>query len=128
MPAAANIVLADNTPANHTYEPIEVDPANSLWLERTLSTTSAGAEALRITFSRSSSARPTNRIGLRLDLPYEQTVDGVTTVYDTFRFSATFTMPETMTGAQRDHAGVLCKNLLANAVVQGYIQDLTPVY
>lgn len=127
MPAAATIVLADATPANHSYEPIEGDSSNFLFLERTLSTTSAGAEALRLTFSRATSGRSTNRVGVRLDIPYEHTVDGVTLVHSTARYQGSFTLPETMTASDREHFMTLVANAYANAVIRGYVEDLIPV-
>lgn len=128
MPSAANIVLADSVPANHTFNPVEVDPADSLFLVRDISITSAGNESLRLNFSRATSGRPTNRVQVRLDIPYEQTVDGVTTVYDIFRFAGTFTLPETMTSLNRANAMALVQNALANSVVAGYVEDLEPVW
>lgn len=128
MPAAANIVLADATPANHTYEPMEGDSSNFLFLERTLSATSAGAESLRYTFSRASEARPTDRIGIRLDIPYEQTVDGVTTVHSIARFSGTVTLPDTMTAGDREDFMALLVSLFGHATTASYIENLAPVY
>lgn len=128
MAAASNIVLADSVPANHTFEPIEVDPANALFLQRATAATSAGFEALRLTFSRSSSGRPTNRIGIRLDVPYEQTVDGVTTVYDTARMQTTITCPEKMTAQQRLDFATLIQSAMAHATVKAYTSTLSPVW
>lgn len=127
MPTASNIVIADSVPANHTFNPIEVTPGNSLFLERTTPSTSAGAWGLRLTFSRGNDGRPTDRVGVRLDIPYEQTVDGVVQVYDTARFSGTFTLPQTMTGLQRADFMALIQNALNHADVKGYVTNLEPV-
>lgn len=128
MPSAANIVLADSVPANHTYNPIEGDSSDFLLLERGVSTTSAGNASLRLNFSRATSGRPTNRVQIRMDFPYEQTVDGVTKVYDVARFQGIFTLPETMTDLQRANVYALVKNAFANAVVTGYVEDLEPIW
>jgi len=128
MPSAANIVLADSVPVNHTYEPVEIDPANSLFLERTLPDTSAGFEALRLGFARSTPGRPTNRVSMRLDIPYEQVVDGVTVVHSIARYNGTITLPDTMSATDRLNFATLIQNLHANSVVKGYTSTLAPVY
>lgn len=128
MPAASNIVLADSIPANHTFSPAEIDSANALFTEKTLSLTSAGQEGLRLKFSRGNSGRPTDRLEFRLDLPYEQTVDGVTTVYDTARMVTTITIPQTATVTQRANFMALIQALFNHTVIEGYIEDLEPVW
>lgn len=128
MPTATNIVIADSVPANHTFVPIEVSPGNSLFLERATPNTSGGAWGLRLTFSKGNDGRPTDRVGVRLDVPYEQQVDGVYVVHDTARFSGTFTLPTTMTGLNRADFMALVINALSHADVKGYVEDLEPVH
>lgn len=128
MPSATTIVLADSVPANHNFDPVQIDPENSLFLERDTPSTSGGFWGLRLTFSRANSGRPTDRVGVRLDVPYEQTVDGIVQIADTARFQGSFTLPTTMTATNRADFAALVKNALAHADVLGYIEDLEPVY
>lgn len=128
MPAAANIVIADSVPANHTFEPVEISPSNSLFLERTIPSTAAGFEGLRLQFTRSASGRPTDRVGVRLDVPIEQTIDGIVSVHSVARFSGTITLPDSMSGTQRLNFATMLQNIFANSVVKGYVSNLAPVY
>jgi len=125
MTTLANIVLADASAANHTFVPIEGGLKLSRWVDRD-STTSAGSKQLKASLSESSSGRPTNRVMISLEIPREQTVDSVTTVYATDRVNMEFIMHETDTSAMRDDVLAFAKNALANAAVAAYIEDLEP--
>jgi hypothetical protein len=127
MGAAANIVLTDSSTVDHTFNPVEVSPANSLYLAR-VGNTPQGNEALRLLFSRATSGRATNRVTLHLDKPYEQEVDGVYTVYDTARFKGTWTLPDTMTLAQREIFASLVIASINNAVLTTAVEELESVW
>lgn len=128
MGTATTIVLADSVPVNHNFDPVEVTPENSLFLERTTPNTSGGFWGLRMGFSRANSGRPTDRVSVRLDVPYEQLVDGVYNVIDTARFSATFTLPTSMTSLNRADFMALVQSALNHADVSAYVEDLEPVF
>lgn len=127
MPAATTIVLADATPANHTFSPLSTDGGVAL-LEDRDSTTSAGFKTLLLTLKKANGARSTNRVNIRLNVPYEQTIDGAVSIRSVARLSADVVIPDDMTGTERDHFAALVKNAFANAIVTGYIADLDPLY
>jgi hypothetical protein len=129
MPTASAISIDDGaaTPVAHTFVPVSITPKNSVFKDKD-SVTSAGQKELVLGFSPSSASRGTTRATLRFNMPVEQVVDGVTVVAYTARFQSDIVIPETMTQAQRDDFGAFIKNAFSDAVVQGMIQDLDPVY
>jgi hypothetical protein len=127
MPAAANISLNDSTPAAHTFEPQSILPERSVLVDRD-STTSGGFKTLQAGLSPARPSRPTNRVNLRLSMPTEQTVDTVTSVAYTARCNIDVVLPEEMTTTERAHFAAFVKNMLADSVINGYIEDLDPMY
>jgi len=125
MTTIANIVLADSVPANHTFVPVQASDKLARWVDRD-STTSAGSKVLKASLSESSSGRPTNRVLIALEVPREQTVDGVTTVYCTDRVNIEFIMHETDTLLHREDLLALAQSALAHATVVAYVEDLEP--
>lgn len=129
MPSASNIVLADGqvTPVNHTFEPKRIAADTAVFSDRDAAT-SAGQKQLILGFSATSANRKTDRATMRISMPIEQVVDGVTVVAYTARISCDVVIPESMTQAQRDDLAAFFKNAAADAVVQGMITNLDPVY
>jgi hypothetical protein len=129
MPAVSNIVLADATPANHTFVPVSVTPDQAVWLDRD-GTTAAGSKELVAQYSRANGARKTDRVKIRLNIPYEATSTdtGKTYVAYTARFSCDIVLPDEMSATERGHVAALIKNALADSVLNGYISDLDPAY
>lgn len=127
MPAAANIVIADATPANHTFAPMTVNGGAAVFEDRD-SNTSAGFKQLLLSMSRATASRPTNRVNIRLNVPYEQLVDGAYTIRSIARLSADVVLPDDMSATERDHFAALCKNAFAHATIVGYVGDLDVVY
>lgn len=129
MPAIANIVLADATPANHTFVPVSCTPDQAVWLDRD-GTTAAGSKELVASYSRANSSRKTDRIKIRLNVPYEATSTdtGLTYVAYTARLSSDVVLPDEMSATERGHFAALVANAFANAVLKGYISNLDPAY
>jgi len=129
MPTASTIALLDGqaTPVSHDFSPIRVGEASSLFSDKT-STTSAGRPQIVLGFSASSAKRPTNRLNVRFNMPIEQTVDGVTSVAYTARFTSDIVIPDQMTQGQRDDFAAYIKNSFAHTVVASMIADIDPVY
>jgi hypothetical protein len=128
MPALSTITVADNVPVNHVFSPTSGDSSNFVFNERTLSQTSAGQESMRLQFSKASVNRPTDKTTVRIDFPLEQLVDGVYVVYDIARVDINFTLPETMTSAQKLKVGAVTRNALAHATVKSYYETGEPVF
>jgi predicted rRNA methylase YqxC with S4 and FtsJ domains len=128
MPTATTISIADSTPANHVFSPVQVSTGQALLLNRATSVTAAGNEQMVLGLSLASAKRRTDRVNIRLNVPHEETVDGVTTVRDVARFSADVVLPELMTQTERNHFAALVKSAMAHAIVAGYIANRDPLY
>lgn len=126
MTTAANLVLADSVPANHTFVPVEASVKLARWLDRD-GITSAGSKVAKASLSESSSQRETNRVLISLEVPREQTVDGVTTVYATDRVNMEFILHETDTVLMRTNVHALASSLLNHADIKKYVTTLEPV-
>jgi hypothetical protein len=126
MTTAANLVLADSVPANHTFVPVEAGVKLARWLDRD-GITSAGSKVAKASLSESSSSRETNRVLISLEVPREQTVDGVTTVYATDRVNMEFILHETDTVLMRTNVHALASSLLNHADIKKYVTTLEPV-
>lgn len=120
MASAAAIVLADSTPTDHTFSPMQASPELTVHVENGVSVTAPGAKSLTSSFSMASAKRPTDRIQFRINYPVEQTVDGITSVAFVARAIVDVVIPPQMTNTDRLHLGAFLKNLMANTVMQGY--------
>lgn len=128
MPSASAIVLADSTPANHTFTPRnKVGPELTI-LSNGESSTSAGAMNLQLGYDAAKPNRKTNRVSIRFNYPVEHTVDGVVRVAYTARFVGDIILPEEMTAAERGHLAAYIQNMFANSVIKGYVSTLDPMY
>lgn len=127
MPAIGNIVVADATPTNHTFEPMTASMALSTW-RASDNTTQDGKSRLTMAMSAASSARRTEKDTISLVVPIEGTVDGVVQVVRTLYSDTKFTIPVDATDADRAKFYALHKNLMAHATVQSYVQDGKCVY
>lgn len=126
MTTIANLVLADSVPANHTFVPVEAGVKLARWVDRD-GITSAGSKIAKASLSESSSGRETNRVLMTLEVPREQTVDGVTTVYATDRVNCEWIMHETDTSLMRTNLFSLFSNFINHADIKKYITTLEPV-
>lgn len=120
MASAANIVLADKTPANHTFEPIQVAPALTIHEEHGVALTPPGQLSFTTGLSLASASRSTDRVTIRFTFPVEQTVDDITSVAYTLRANLDVIIPSQATNAQREHLAAYVQNLMANAVIKDY--------
>jgi hypothetical protein len=129
MPTASAIVLNDGqaTPVAHTFQPNQITPQLAVFTNRD-SVTSAGQMTLELGFSPASSKRSTERLSVRFNLPIEATVDGVTAVAYTARFLSDIIIPDSMTASQRADLAAFISNAVSDAIVQGMVTDLDPVY
>lgn len=131
MPAVASININDGqtTPVAHTFAPLSCTPGNTILVNRE-GNTSAGNRTLMVTYDGAKASRATHRVGVRFNMPVEY-LNSSTGKYEvdyTARFSCEVVIPDRMTGAQREDLAAFIKNALANAVINGYISDLDPMY
>jgi hypothetical protein len=129
MPSASTVSIYDGqaTPVSHDFVPLSVTPSRTVLVNRE-SDTSAGQMQLIVGLDPAKSGRKTNRVNIRFNFPVEHTVDEVVQVAYTARFSGDFVLPEEMTQAQLDDFAAYCKNALADAVINGYLSDLDPMW
>ncbi len=129
MPSAQTITLADGqaTPVNHQFRPVSVERGQTLLVNEE-SASSAGQMNLILSYDRRKPSRPTDRIRVQLNIPIEQTVDGVVKVAHTARFDGSFVLPEELTAAQRDDLAAFARNALSDAIIAGYVENLDPMY
>lgn len=126
MPSASTITIADQVPTNHVFNPITTGATS--FLETTTKATGATQESLVLQMDRSSTKRATDRVTVRLNVPFEQTVDGAVTVRSTARFIGEFVVPADCSSTERLMLATMVQNVLANSVVKGYVSSRDQLY
>lgn len=127
MPAPANITLADHVPTNHVFKPIAHSGDNMIH-ETVEMTIGAAERQLILGLSRANGSRATDHVVVRLNCPFEQTIDGTVSVRDVARFEAKFILPSSMTTTERTMFQKLVANAFDNSVIIGYVTNREPVY
>lgn len=127
MPAISTIVLADNVPSNHTFNPISASVGLSRWMT-SAAATFAGNETIDIKMSPSSRTRNTTRVTVLFSDPVEVTESGIVVVNDTLRANLEVVIPDGVAATRALAFYTKLKNLAAHATVQSYIADRIPVY
>lgn len=115
------------TPVAKSFAPEQVSPKLSTFTERT-ATSSAGYIRLGVGLDMAKASRPTNRVDISLDLPIQETVNGVLTVSRTLRFKGYFVIPDTATAGERADLAAFVANALDNTQVRAVVKDLDPMY
>lgn len=135
MSAIAAITIADGkaTPLNHVYNPI-LSGLISQYRTADSSLPLVGQEVISI---RQKAVNPqVQSVTVALDLPALETATGANSsgytaspkVAYTNRVTCTFMLPNRGTAAQRTDLRTLLKNLLSNAQVVDFIDNLQPAY
>ena len=135
MSAIAAITIADGkaTPVNHVYNPI-LSGLTSQYRTADGSLPLVGQEVISI---RQKVVNPqVQSVTVALDLPALETATGANSsgytaspkVAYTNRVTCTFMLPNRGTAAQRTDLRTLLKNLLSNAQVVDFIDNLQPAY
>lgn len=127
MPAISNIVVADATPANHTFLPQQAALALSTWAAREAATFE-GNPRLAVSMSNPSKVRPTSRIKINFTLPFERTVDGLISVPDTIIYTVEAVVPAACSDAEALKGFTMLKNLVAHTVIQSYLASREPTW
>lgn len=127
MPSIANIVVADATPANHTFIPLSAAMALSTWAAREAATFE-GNPRFAAVMSPPSSARKTSRVKTILTVPFERTDGSIVTVPDTIIFTVEAVIPSSCSDAEALKVFTMQKNLFANSIVQAYFAGREPAY
>lgn len=129
MAQAAAIVINDGqaTPVATTFAPEQVTPVLSTFADRA-SGVAASFRRLKVSTAFANSKSKVNRAKLSVEIPVASVVNGVTTVAYTLRANLDIILPDGATDAQRKDLLAFLKNSLANALVQGALRDLDPLY
>lgn len=137
MASIAAITIADGaaTPVNHTFNPVESDPAT--YRENGNSAIPAtGQSEIGLTLREAKNGNGINRAVITLKLPVLETVSGSTiggytpapAVAYYLPVKVEMMLPDRSTGAQRKDLRVMLKNLLDNAQVVALVDNLEKPY
>lgn len=126
MSALANLVIADNTPTNHTFYPISRENGVLRFVNRE-STTQAGNMLASLSLAYAQKGKAVNRVRTSFVHPFEVTVDGLTTVRDFAQANTDFILPVGMTAAELTRFATMHKNMQALAAVFAYYGSLDPM-
>lgn len=129
MAQAAALVINDGqaTPVATTFGPESVAPALSVFSDKSAGI-SIGYRRVKVSTSFSNGKSTVNRGKLSIEIPVTSTLSGITTVAYTLRANLDLILPEQATTAQRNDLYAFVKNSLSNALVQGALRDLDPIY
>lgn len=129
MSQAANIVLADGqaTPVNVTFTPESVTPAISVFADRSAGS-SVGFRRLKVSNRFAGGKSTVNRAAFSVEYPIVTMVNGVATQAYVLRANVELILPDQATDTERKNLYAFLKNGLANALVQGSLRDLDPLY
>jgi hypothetical protein len=121
----ANVVLADSTPADHTFVPIASQPL-SIWEDRTTPITGLGTASLTASVKRATKSNEVNRTTIRLAVPVEvtSTDTGVTTVTGYHRANFDQISPADSDATSRLDVLTMFRALIDLAVVEEMAEEL----
>lgn len=127
MPSASALTLTVGA-LPIIFTPVKVSPSRSVLLNRT-STISAGFKELVVGLNSHDNNRPTDKISLRINEPYEFTnSDGEQQVDHVMRFSGEWTVHKDIPASVREDFEELVRVGLQEVIIKGYIRDLDPMY
>jgi len=116
MPAISTLSINDGTIAK-TYSPVSTN-GNSVVFTDNTADSSAGMPTLSVAFDPKRANRSTDRVHMRLAVPYEETVDGSPVVNHVARAEISVVLPVALPASERVRFASLLKNALAHADVQ----------
>lgn len=127
MPAAANIVINDgeSTPVAHTFVPSKVSDLVATFFGP--GSTLAGREKITVT-RREATASVAGKVSIKIEIPTEKTVDGITVVDYVHAAYLEFVVASRGFKQNRKNARMLSANLLANAIIAAVIDDGDGIY
>jgi len=127
MPSAAQLVIADQVPTNHNFDPVEAAMVKTTWVN-TEATTSLGRMTVSAGISLATAKRPTNRVTVRVAKPFEYTADGIVLIRDTARYNGEFVLPSAMSATEMLYFEAICRNFTGHATIKAMINALTAVW
>jgi hypothetical protein len=127
MPLASTVVIADATPTNHTFSPVQVSTQKALLLDKSTSIP-ASNKTMVLKFNLANANRATDRIRQELHAPIEQTIDFIVSVRSTPRFLADWVMPADMDDAERENFVAMVVSFIGHAITEAYARSRDPMY
>jgi len=127
MPSASTITLTNSVPADADFDPTRFIGNKALFVNKD-AITSAGRRNFTIILDPATAKRSSDHVKVRLASPAENTVDGLTTVVHTPWFSGEFILPVSMTLTERKNILAEARDLLGDAIMGSYVEDLLPAY
>lgn len=127
MPDTANIVLTDDNAIDHTLVPMSASLAKATWIGND-AITYAGNRTVEMSLSNPTKSRQTSRVVINFASPMETTVDGLTSVNDTFRLSISGVIPAAATDAEALSFYTEALDLFGDTLVASYLASRRPVY
>lgn len=129
MPQASNLTIADGqaTPVNCTFAVEMATPALSSFADRSAGS-AAGFRRIKVSNRFATTKNPVNRSKFTIEYPVLQTVNGVSTVAYTLRFTGEFITPDSATDTDRKNIYAFAKNSFSHASIQAALRDLDPFY
>jgi hypothetical protein len=130
MAAIANLVLNDQVPVAHTFEPIQPSLKASLWMEKGIAQTIAGNATVVAGIDLASAKRETNKVNLRVAFPIERldAVSGAYTVVGTARHNGDTILPSVMTPTEILKFEAIVQSAVTNAVMRAMVKTQTAVW
>lgn len=129
MAQATAIVINDGqaTPVATTFNPESVSPGLSSFADRTTGI-ALGFRRIKVSTTFAGGKSKVNRSKVSIEIPVTSLVNGITTVAYTLRANVDIILPDGATSAQRNDLYAFLKNVFANALIQGALRDLDPLY
>lgn len=127
MPSASTITLTDSAAVDSDFAPTRFNGNKALFVNKD-AITSAGRRNFSITLDPASAKRSSDHVKVRFASPAENTVDGLTSVVHTPWFSCEFILPVSMTLTERKNLLAESLDLLGDAILKSYVEDLEPAY
>lgn len=127
MPSTAPIAIVDGaaTPVTHTFTPQKV--VDNVAVFQGPGSTISGKERITVT-RREATATVAAKISIKVELPTERTVDGITTVDYTHAGFIEFVSAPRGVKQNRKDLRSLCISLLGNAQVAAVVDDNESFY
>lgn len=127
MSATTNIVLNDGT-SDQTFNPLRRINGRLQFLNK-VGGMPAAYKGISLLHDLWSAKRATTKVEANLDFPLERVdaVSGIHTAVDVARFRGSYTLPKTMTAAERTQFFKLVKALSGSLTVEGYVVNDDPM-
>lgn len=129
MPQFANFTVKDGsaTPADVSYFPEKLSSSETVLVDRREVSRDL-QPSIEISYDPASSRRKTFKVQHDFAYPLVRVSAGVAVSSDIARARVVYTLPASMTQAERKHLHALVQNTQANVLAKAGIVDLDPLY